>query len=51
MKLRPSSYLVLAIAFVMMIAGCSGGSSPNPPDPPAISVAFSPQAPTSVDTG
>src|SRR3984957_8692187 len=51
MKLRPSSYLVLAIAFVMMIAGCSGGSSPNPPDPPAISVAFSPQAPTSVDAG
>lgn len=51
MKLRPSSYLILAITFVMMIAGCSGGSSPNPPDPPAVAVAFSPQAPTSVDAG
>lgn len=52
MKLRQSSCLILAIAFVMLIAGCGGsGSSPNPPTPPAITVAFSPQAPASMDAG
>jgi hypothetical protein len=52
MKLHHPSYIITAIALVMMIAGCGGsGSSPNPPNPPAISVAFSPQAPASMDAG
>ena len=51
MRLRYSSYLLLAIAAVMMIAGCGGsGSSPNPPNPPAILVTFSPQAPSTMNT-
>jgi hypothetical protein len=49
MKIRQSSYLIAVVALAMLIAGCGGGS--NPPDPPAISVAFSPQAPSSIDAG
>ncbi len=52
MKLRPSSYLIALVLLVMLIAGCGGsGSGPNPPNPPVISVAFSPAAPTSINTG
>jgi hypothetical protein len=52
MKLRLSSYLIVLVSLVMLIAGCGGsGSGPNPPNPPAISVAFSPAAPTSINTG
>jgi hypothetical protein len=49
MKLRPSTYLIALVSLVMLIAGC-GGSGSNPPIPPAISVAFSPAAPTSINT-
>ncbi len=38
MKLDFPSYLVILIVLVIMITGCSGGGSVNPPDPPAISV-------------
>jgi hypothetical protein len=49
MKLRYSSYLIALIVLVILIAGCGGsGSSPNPP---AVSVALSPQPPSSTDTG
>ena len=49
MKLRYSSYLIALIVLVFLIAGCGGsGSSPNPP---AVSVAFSPQPPSSTDAG
>ena len=42
-------YLVALIVLVIMITGCGGsGSSPNPP---AVSVALSPQPPSSTDTG
>ena len=42
-------YLVVLIVLVIMITGCGGsGSSPNPP---AVSVALSPQPPSSTDTG
>ena len=52
MKLRLSSYLFALVLLVMLIAGCGGsGSGPNPPNPPTISVAFSPAAPTSINTG
>jgi hypothetical protein len=52
MRLRLSSYLFALVLLVMLIAGCGGsGSGPNPPIPPAISVAFSPAAPTSINTG
>lgn len=51
MKLRHSSSLIVLVALVMMIAGCSGGSSSNPNPPNPISVALSPQAPSSIDTG
>lgn len=50
MKLRLSSYLIALVLLVMLIAGC-GGSGPNPPNPLAISVAFSPAAPASINTG
>ncbi len=49
MKLRYSSYLIALIVLVILIAGCGGsGSSPNPP---AVSVALSPQPPSSTDAG
>src|ERR1700744_5720483 len=52
MKLRLSSYLIALVLLVMLIAGCGGsGSGPNPPNPPTISVAFSPAAPPSINTG
>ena len=52
MKLRLSSYLIALVALLMLVAGCGGsGSGPNPPNPPAISVTFSPAAPTSINTG
>jgi hypothetical protein len=51
MKLRLSTYLTAFVLLAMLIAGCGGsGSGPNPPTPPAISVAFSPAAPTSINT-
>ena len=52
MNLRLSTYLIALVALVMLIAGCGGsGSGPNPPTPPAISVAFSPAPPASMNTG
>lgn len=51
MKLRYSSYVIVAIALVMAIAGCSGGSGSNPPPPPAVSVTLSPQPPSSINAG
>jgi hypothetical protein len=52
MKLQYPSYLVyraVLILLVIMITGCSTSGSPNPPE--AISVALSPQPPSSTDTG
>jgi hypothetical protein len=53
MKLPYPTYLVYRVALivlVLMITGCSGSSgTPNPPA--AISVALSPQPPSSTDTG
>jgi hypothetical protein len=52
MKLPYPSYLVYRVALillVLMIAGCSSSGSPNPPE--AISVALSPQPPSSTGTG
>jgi hypothetical protein len=50
MKPRFSTFVLLSVAAVMFIAGCGGaGSGPNPPDP-AITVALSPQPPSSIDT-
>jgi hypothetical protein len=51
MKLDFPSYLVILIVLVIMITGCSGGGSVNPPDPPAVSVTLSPQPPSSTDAG
>jgi hypothetical protein len=51
MKLRYSSYLIAALALVMVIAGCGGSGSTPPPPPPAISVVLSPQAPSSLTAG
>lgn len=51
MKLLRSYYLITALASFIVIAGCGGSGSPNPPNPPAISVAFNPQAPSSIDAG
>jgi hypothetical protein len=51
MKLDYPSYLVVLIVLVVMITGCSGGGSVNPPDPPAVSVALSPQPPSQTDAG
>jgi hypothetical protein len=52
MKLHPSSYLIALVALVMLIAGCGGGgSTPPPPPPAAISVAFNPAAPSTLNTG
>jgi hypothetical protein len=43
-------YRVVLIVLVLMITGCSGSSgTPNPPE--SISVALSPQPPSSTDTG
>src|ERR1700722_4582042 len=53
MKLPYPSYLLYRfglILLVIMITGCSGSSgTPNPPE--AISVALSPQPPSSTNTG
>jgi hypothetical protein len=51
MKLDYPSYLVALIVLVIMITGCSGGGSSNPPVPPAVSVTLSPQPPSSTDAG
>jgi hypothetical protein len=49
MKNHYFSYLIALIVLVVLIAGCGGsGSSPNPP---AVSVALSPQPPSSTDAG
>lgn len=50
MKLRQSIYLSAAAAVAVLLTACGGGSSPNPPNPPSISVAFNPQAPGTLDT-
>ena len=52
MKQPYPSYLafrVVLILLVIMITGCSSSGSPNPPE--AISVALSPQPPSSTNTG
>jgi hypothetical protein len=47
MKLSFSSYVLAALVLLALITGCGGsGSSPNPP---AVSVMISPQAPASMD--
>jgi hypothetical protein len=49
MKNRYFSYFIVLIVLVILITGCGGsGSSPNPP---AVSVALSPQPPSSTDAG
>ncbi len=50
MKLRHISSLLAAFALAITVVGC-GGSSSNPPNPPAISVSISPAPPSSIDAG
>ena len=50
MKPRFSTLLLIGISVVMFVAGC-GDSGSIPPDPPAITVALSPQPPSSIDAG